>query len=109
MHGVRSILLRAAALLILAAILGGHVSELFDRWDNTLRTGRDADYAVVAVGACMGFAFALLGVKMATSFLRRWLRAGWGILSEALLPAPRAAEEVPATGPSPPLLLAIRI
>ncbi len=44
-------------LVLVLVILGGHVTELLDRWDHTLRTGKDADYAVVLVAACAGAAF----------------------------------------------------
>lgn len=54
---MRKVLLRSAVLFIMAAMLGGHVTELFDRWDHTLRTGKDADYTVVLVAACAGAAF----------------------------------------------------
>src|SRR5579864_8026019 len=46
--------LRWGVVLAVVAMLGGHFTELFDRWDHTLRTGKDADYAVVMVAACAG-------------------------------------------------------
>ena len=45
-------------LVLVVVVIGGHVTELFDRWDHTLRTGKDADYAVVMVAACAGAACA---------------------------------------------------
>jgi hypothetical protein len=44
-------------LITLTAMLGGHVTEMFDRWENTLQTGRDIDFNVVIVAACAGFVF----------------------------------------------------
>jgi hypothetical protein len=49
-------------LVILIAMLGGQVTELFDRWDNTLQTGRDIDYSIVIVAACAGAVFAVAKV-----------------------------------------------
>src|SRR5579872_1948496 len=56
---MRGVLLRAAAVIIMVAILGGHVTELFDHWDHTLTTGQDSDYAVVLIAACAGAGFVL--------------------------------------------------
>src|SRR5438552_3818825 len=54
---VRRILLRPAVLITLAAMLGGHMTELFDHWENTLQTGSDVDYTVVILAACAGVVF----------------------------------------------------
>src|SRR5207245_6904248 len=54
---VQRTLLRWAVLITLAAMLGGHVTEMFDRWENTLQTGRDVDFTVVIVAACAGVVF----------------------------------------------------
>ena len=54
---VRRILLHWAVLIILAAMLGGHMTELFDHWENTLQTGSDVDYTVVILAACAGVVF----------------------------------------------------
>jgi hypothetical protein len=39
----------------------GHVSEMFDHWDNTFQTGNDIEYSTVIValiaGAVIGFAY----------------------------------------------------
>jgi hypothetical protein len=39
-------------------MVGGQITELFDPWDHTLQTGRDVDYTVVIVAACLGVVFA---------------------------------------------------
>jgi hypothetical protein len=56
---MRGILLRSAAVIIMITILGGHLTEVFDRWDHTLRTGQDSDYLVVLIAVCAGAAFVL--------------------------------------------------
>lgn len=46
--------------LILALCVWGHVSEIFDHWDNTFKTGCDIEYSTVIVvliaGAVIAFA-----------------------------------------------------
>jgi len=50
-------LLHSVALVILAGMLGGQITELFDHWDKAL--SRDVDYTVVIVAACLGVVFAV--------------------------------------------------
>ncbi len=100
--------LRGVILLVLIAIFGGHTSELFDRWDHTLRTGKDADYAVVIVAACIGVVF--VEIRKLVAFLKRVLSAEQLRNFLQVLPAvQRGAAHAAATGPSPPLLIPIRI
>ena len=46
--------------LILMVCIWGHVSEIFDHWDNTFQTGNDIEYSTVIVvliaGAVIAFA-----------------------------------------------------
>ena len=99
--------LRCAVLLIVVAMLSGHVSELFDHWDHTLRTGREADYTLVVIGACAG-----LEIVLARTLVRffRGLQVGRLSPGEA---SPRTfgvlAANILVAGPSPPLLLSFRI
>ena len=52
-------LLQLVAALVLGLCVWGHVSELFDHWDNTFKTGNDVEYSTVIVvliaGAVIGF------------------------------------------------------
>jgi hypothetical protein len=59
MTSMRTLLLRSVVLMIMAAMLGGHVTELLDHWDHTARTGEDSDYSFVLIAACAGAAFIL--------------------------------------------------
>jgi hypothetical protein len=43
--------------LILAACVASPVLEMFDRWDDTARTGNDTEAAIVVVVLCVGVAF----------------------------------------------------
>jgi len=57
---VRQRILYLGSALVLTLCLWGHVSELFDHWDNTFRTGNDIEYSTVIVvllaGAVICFA-----------------------------------------------------
>ena len=104
---VRS-LLRWLAPVLLAAMLGGHVTELFDHWDRTLQTGRDVDYTVVWIAACFGVAFAV--TREVVSFFRRHAKTKTktSLIGQCLLPF--EAIKACTLGPSPPpLLLPLRI
>jgi hypothetical protein len=54
---MRRVLLRWVVVFAIAVMLCGHVTELFDCWDQTLTTGRDADYSIVFLAACAGVVF----------------------------------------------------
>lgn len=100
-------ILRCLALVTLAAMLAGHVSELFDHWDHTLRTGKDADYAVVMVAGCAGFVFAVAKRLLARA---RVLQPVERLpLSMGCLFSPAIFAEISPSGPSPPLFSALRI
>ncbi len=71
---MRKTLLHWAVLVVLAAMLGGQVTELFDHWDHTPQTGRDVDYTVVIVAACLGVVFAVAN-KLASTIRRLLTRA----------------------------------
>ncbi len=91
---------RWAILIIVAAMLCGHVTELFDHWDHTLRTGREADYTLVVLAACAG-----LEIVLARTLIVFFtgLRAPGNTAAEPSSPTfPIIWAETPVTGPSPP-------
>jgi len=100
--------LRWAVLIIVAAMLCGHVSELFDRWDHTLRTGREADYTLVVLAACAGLEI-VLARTLITLFTG--LRAPRNLAAEpSSLTFQIIWAETLVTGLSPPVLpLSLRI
>jgi hypothetical protein len=51
---MRRSLLKFGGLVIVAICLGGHISELFDRWESTVISGNDVDYVCVVVAAVVG-------------------------------------------------------
>ena len=57
---MRQRLLHFGSAVILIVCIWAHVSELFDQWDNTFRTGYDVEYSTVIVvlvaGSVIAFA-----------------------------------------------------
>ena len=90
-------LLHSAVPLILAGMLGGQITELFDHWDKAL--SRDVDYTVVIIAACLGVAFAV-GKKF-VSPRKRLLAAAKpvGLARQAFAGFPCISPEPLATGP----------
>lgn len=41
-------------MLLLALCMWGHVSEVFDHWDNTFQTGNDVEYSTVILALVTG-------------------------------------------------------
>jgi hypothetical protein len=60
---MRERLIRIGATFVLVLCIWGHVSEIFDHWDNTFQTGNDVEYSTVIVmlvaGATIAFAYAV--------------------------------------------------
>jgi hypothetical protein len=50
---MRLSLLKFGGMVIVAICLGGHISELFDRWETAI-SGNDVDYTCVVVAAVAG-------------------------------------------------------
>lgn len=98
---MRKTLLHSAALVILAGMLGGQITELFDHWDHTLQTGRDVDYTVVIIAACVGVVFAV-GKKLISGNIRSFSVATLLQTRKPTFPGYRASPEPLDTGP--PLL-----
>ena len=71
-QNVRRLLLHIGTVLILAFCTWGHVSELFDHWDNTFKTGNDMEYSTVIVVLITGavLCFAHLAIVVARSRTR---------------------------------------
>jgi hypothetical protein len=49
-------------MLILAVCICSHVSEIFDRWDNTFQTGADIESSIIIVALIAGAALGLAHV-----------------------------------------------
>jgi hypothetical protein len=107
---MRGVALRAAVVISLAVMLGGQVSELFDHWDNTLRTGGEADYSLVLVAACAGLACAV-GPSILARFTRLRVKTRSHVPEQTSLNDVLLADFVlvTPTGPSPPGLTSLRI
>ncbi|HKT87597.1 MAG TPA: hypothetical protein VJQ59_04140 [Candidatus Sulfotelmatobacter sp.] len=101
---MRQHLIQFGSLLLLTLCIWGHVSELFDHWDNTFHTGYDVEYntviVVLAAGAVIAFARVLahlIPTHSATDFR----------FAASTIYAPVATDCSDFIGHSPPLSLRI--
>jgi hypothetical protein len=104
---VQRTLLRWAVLITLAAMLGGHMTELFDHWENTLQTGSDVDYTVVILAACAGVVFVV--AKSLVVLFGHLPKQKDSPVQQSFSLLQTIFPEISATGPSPPPLLPLRI
>ncbi len=105
---MRKILLHSAALIILAGMLGGHITELFDHWDHTMQTGRETDYTVVVLAASVGVVFAV-GKRLLSPVIRWFIGANPVLIAAAPLAGFRISPDSLDTGPPPLSLSPLRI
>ena len=68
---MRGRFLHFGSALILTLCLWGHVSELFDHWDDTFKSGNDIEYStvigVLVAGAVIAFAHVLANLIRSVS------------------------------------------
>jgi hypothetical protein len=104
---MRKTLLRSLALIILAGVLGGQITELFDHWDRSL--SRDVDYTVVIIAACFGVVFAVR--KRLVSMSKRLLNPTEtpGLGRQTCFGFQRISRQPLATGPPISDLCSLRI
>jgi hypothetical protein len=105
---VRVRILRTVALFILLAMLGGQLSDVFDKPDRSPRVKSDPDYMLVVAAACVGFAFLVAKRVLASS--RHPLaktRESRAESSPAMFFA--LVRETNVAGPSPPSVSPLRI
>jgi hypothetical protein len=109
---IRSMRSRASLITVALTLLTCLVCplvEMFDRWDDTLRTGNDVEYALVVLALCIGVAY--LFARLVFRF--PLLRSAAELISDSsahrpLASAPPAARWVIPIPISPPAL-ALRI
>jgi hypothetical protein len=101
---VRRQLIQLGTTLILMVCLWGHVSEIFDHWDNTLQTGYDIEYSTVIVALIAGAGFWL--ARVAAKAIRARSAAFW-LLSPFVASLAYTSSPVSSISDSPPLPLRI--
>jgi hypothetical protein len=104
---VRRYLLRWIIVFLVAVLLCGHVTELFDEWDHTLTTGRDVDYSLVVVAACAGAIFVV--ARYLALSLGDFRLYPLSLVPQLLIFSYAIYLETNGTGLSPPPSLALRI
>ncbi len=79
---VRSRTSRIIVTLVLLTCFVCPVVEMFDRWDHTLKTGKDTEYTFVVIALCVGavFAFAQVMVTFCASLsATKYISSLWRI------------------------------
>ena len=98
---MRRHLIHHGTTLILTLCIWGHVSEIFDHWDNTFQTGNDIEYstviAVLIAGAVIAFAHVAALVLRSVSAVSCLLP----LFTACLLAAPRPAAVIGHSPPQP--------
>lgn len=99
---VRPRLLHVGTAVILTLCLWGHVSELFDHWDNTFRTGKDIEYSTVIVALVIGTVICFSHLAALVIGLRAGL-----VLPRLIVSASAESATVSCIAHSPPVPLRI--
>jgi hypothetical protein len=97
---MRQRLIQFGTTLILTVCIWGHVSEIFDHWDNTFKTGTDIEYSTVIVVLIAGtaIAFAHLAILLCARATTSHLLPSFAARSQA---APRLTAFVGHSPPQP--------
>ena len=92
---------------IIAITLGAPIAEIFDRWDQTVKDGNDTEVNVVVAALCIGVAFAI-GTVVVASRIRALSSTSAGRVT-AIRVAVRDSVSVFAPVPtsSPPTILRV--
>src|SRR5579871_3295431 len=101
---VRRRVLQFVALLILVICAWGHVSELFDHWDHSFKTGNDTEYNLVIMALAAG---AVICCAHLLAAVTRPRRVSAGNIPLVLVRAVAISTIVPSIASSPPLPLRI--
>jgi hypothetical protein len=88
--------------LVIATILLCPISEMFDRWDHTAKTGKDTESSLMLVAECAGAAIAV--VHSASACLAVFVTARPVVVSLSPGPRFRSAAETFRFPESPPSL-----
>jgi hypothetical protein len=92
---------------IIATSLGAPVAEMFDRWDHTLKDGNDTEANVVIVALCVGVAFAVGTIVIASRIRALSSTAGGRAIATRVTVRDLASVLAPIPTISPPTVLRV--
>jgi hypothetical protein len=95
--------------LILATCLACPLVEMFDRWDKTLQTGTDTEYAFVVLALCVGVAYLFARLVPKIFLLGSAAEALSGSSSRPIFPALMRGSYSAVLIPVSPPTLALRV
>ncbi len=101
--------LRVIVTLVLLTCTVCPLVETFDRWDHTLQTGNDTEYALVVLALCVGVscAFAQFIYRFSLGKLAAEIVSEFCAHAPCLSAACSSSSVVPVTESPPPLALRI--
>jgi hypothetical protein len=92
---------------IVAIALGGPILEMFDRWDQTLKDGNDTETNVVVAALCVGVAFAVGTIVIASRIRSLSSTSAGRVLTTRVVVDDVALRLAPAPTSSPPTVLRV--
>lgn len=84
---MRQRIIHYVATLILMLCIWGHVSELFDHWDNTFQTGSDVEFNTVIVVLVVGAVITIASIFARTLPAESATLCLWLLFSPCTRPA----------------------
>jgi hypothetical protein len=90
---------------IVAISLGGPIVEMFDRWDQTLTDGNDTEADAVITALCVGAAFAIGTIVIASRIRALWSTSGARVNTLSIVVRDLTSVLAPVPTVSPPTVL----
>lgn len=104
---MRRIIVTTLVALVLATVLLCPISEMFDRWDHTAKTGKDTESTLMLVAECAGAAIAV--VHAGSAFLPSLIATGSAVAVRRSVPRFSSLAPVRYRFPESPPALPLRI
>jgi len=92
---------------IITVSLGAPIAEMFDHWDQTLKDGNDTESNVVVAALCVGVAFALGTIVIASRIRALSSTAGGHVTAIRVAVRDVASGLAPLPTSSPPSILRV--
>ena len=92
---------------IIALLLGAPIAEVFDHWDQTMQDGNDTEANVVVAALCIGLAFAIGTIVVASRIRALSSTAAGRVIATHVIVSDVASVLAPVPTVSPPAVLRV--